>query len=289
MRFAILRLLALTLLAPLAHAEVRVVGCDILGKGFASELTAYSRRNDLDVQLDLTGSATGMGQLKMGAADLGLILFAPDDKKPEDQFMVVPVAYQTAVVVVPATLPLSQISFEQLSAIYGDQADSTIKRWGDLSVSGEWANRNILPNITGPDGGLSYDLFRYTVLRSPSLKPLVARQESAEATLQRILGDEGGIAVMAMLPEKQTRLKALAVARKTNDVAFGPSSENIQSGDYPIRLPVYLVFKKSSAKHIQLVLRYLLSEEAVPLWRKAGLVPLPIQARNQQIFDLEVL
>jgi phosphate transport system substrate-binding protein len=289
MRFATLRLLAVTLLMPSVHAEVRVVGCDLLGKGFSSELTAYSLRNDLDVKLDLTGSATGMEQLKMGAADLGLILFAPDDKKPEDQFMVVPVAYQTAVVVVPASLPLSQISYEQLSAIYGDQADFTIKRWGDLSVTGEWANRNILPNITGPGGGLSYDLFRYTVLRSPNLKPLVARQDSDKATLKRILGDEGGIAIMAMLPEKQSGLKALAVARKTNDVAFGPTSENVQSGDYPIRLPVYLVFKKSSAKHIQLVLRYLLSEEAVPLWKKAGLVPLPVQARNQQIFDLEVL
>ena len=289
MRFATLRFLVFIVLLPSVHAQVRVVGCDLLGKEFFSELTAYSLRNDLDVQLDLTGSSTGMGQLKMGAADLGLIIFAMDDKKPEDQFMVVPVAYQTAVVVVPATLPLNQISYDQLSAIYGDQADSTIKRWGDLSVTGEWANRSILPNITGPGGGLSFDLFRYTVLRSPSLKPLVARQDSTDATLQRILGDEGGIAVMAMLPEKQIRLKALAVARKTNDVAFGPTSENIQSGDYPIRLPVYLVFKKSSAKHIQLVLRYLLSEEAVSLWKKAGLVPLPIQARNQQIFDLEVL
>ncbi len=289
MRFATLCFLAVTLLQPSARADVRVVGCDLLGKGFTADLTAYSRRSDLDVKLDLTGSASGLEQLKAGKADLGLLLFSPDEKKPGDTFIVVPVAYQTAVVVVPTSLPLSQISFEQLAAIYGDQADFSIKRWGDLNVTGEWANRNILPNITGPSGGLSYDLFRYTVLRTPSLKPLVARQDSNEATLKRILGDEGGIAIMAMLPENQNGLKALAVARKTNDVPFGPTPENIQSGDYPMGLPLYLVFKKSSTKRIQLVLRYLLSEEAVPLWKKAGLVPLPVQARNQQIFDLEVL
>jgi len=32
-----------------------------------------------------------------------------------------------------------------------------------------------------------------------------------------------------------------------------------------------------------------LSEDGVPTWEKARLVPLPIQVRNQQIFDLEVL
>ncbi len=289
MRFVTLFFLAVTLSLSFVRAEVRVVGCDLLGKDFSDALNAYSRRNDLGIRLDLAGSETGLEQLRMGTADLGIIFLSPEAKKPEDAFVVIAAAYQTCIVAVPASVPITQISFDQLNAIYADAADSSIKRWGDLGVTGGWENRGILPNITGPGGGLSYDLFRYTVMRTPSLKPTVAQQDSAEATLQRMLGDEGGIAIMALLPEKQRELKVLAVARKSTDVAFGPTAENIQSGDYPIRMPVYFVFKKSSAKKLQLALRFLLSEEAVPLWKGARLMPLTIQARNQQIFDLEVL
>lgn len=289
MRFFILCFLAITLTIPALRAEIRVVGCDILGKDFVAALSDYSRRNDLGIKLDLTGSGAGMEQLHAGLADLGLIMLAPGEKPPAAPFVVIPAAYQTAVVVVPSTLPLTQISFVQLNAIYADGADSTIKRWGDLGVAGDWANRNILPNISGPGGGLSYDLFRYTVLGTPALKPTVVVQDSVDATLRRISGDEGGIAIMPLLSDRQPGLKALLVARGVGDVAFGPTEDNVNSGDYPIRLPIYFVFKKSSAKQLQLVLRYLLSEEALPLWKGAGLVPLPVQTRNQQIFDLEVL
>ncbi|MBW8780457.1 MAG: substrate-binding domain-containing protein [Verrucomicrobia bacterium] len=288
MRFVILLVLVLAPLVSL-RAEVRVVGCDLLGKPFATSLTEYSRRSDLGVTLALTGSASGWEQLQDGRADLALIMLAPGEKLPEAPFLALPVAYHTITVVVPASLPLTQITFAQLNAIYADGAESTLKRWSDLGVVGEWANRNILPNITGADVGITYDLFRYTVLRSPALKPTVVVQNSAEAALRRITGEEGGIAIMPLLPSSQPGLKALLVARGPKDVAFGPTEDNVHSGDYPVRLPLYLVFRKDKAKSLQVVLRYLLSEEATPLWANARLVPLPVQARNQQIFDLELL
>jgi len=289
MRFFTFFFLAVSLSFSPLRAEVRIVGSDLLGKDFVDALNAYSRHNDLGLKVDLMGSESGLEKLREGLADVGIIILTPNEKKPEPPFVVIPVAYQTATVVVPDSLPLTQITFDQLSGIYVDGADGTIKRWSDLGVTGEWANRNILPNITGPGGGLSYDLFRHTVLSAPALKPTVAVQDSVAATLQRITGDEGGIAVMPLLPDGRNGLKALLVGRRANDVAFGPTSDNLYTGDYPIRLPIYLVFKKSSAKNLQIVLRYLLSEDAVPLWKGAQLVPLPIQARNQQIFDLEVL
>lgn len=288
MRFIPL-LLAVLVSSLVARAEVRVVGSDLLGKEFTAALTTYSKRNDLGLTFSLTGSRTGLGQLQSGLADLGLVVLSPGEKPPGAPFVALPVAYHTAVVVVPASLPLTQITFAQLNAIYGDDAQSGLKRWNDLGVTGEWASRNILPNISGPGVGLTYDLFRYTVLTAPALKPTVGVQASLAESLTRIRGDEGGIAILPALPAKQPRLKTLLVARGAQDVAFGPTPDNVHSGDYPIRLPVYLVFRKDAAKGMQPVLRYLLSEDAVPLWEGAGLVPLPIQVRNQQIFDLEVL
>jgi ABC-type phosphate transport system substrate-binding protein len=271
------------------RGDVRVVGSDLLGKDFGDALTAYSKRSDLGITLRMEGSRAGLEQLQAGLGDLGVVMLSPGEKKPEAPYVALPVAYHTAVVVVPSSLPLTQITFTQLNAIFGDEAQSGLRRWSDLGVTGPWAQRNILPNMLGPSGGLSYDLFRYTALRAPALKPTVGVQSTLAESLARIRGDEGGVAVLPVLPAAQKSLKALLVARGPQDVAFGPTPDNIHSGDYPIRLPVYLVFRKDAAKRLQTTLRYLLSEDAVPLWEKAQLVPLPIQVRNQQIFDLEVL
>jgi len=288
MRFTSL-LLVLTFSYSVVCAEVRVVGSDLLGKEFEDTLMAYSKRNDLGLNLALEGSRTGLEKLKAGQADLAMVVFAPGETPPTDGFLAIPVAYHTAVVVVPSTLPLTQVTVAQLNAIYGDNSQSGLKRWSDLGITGEWASRNILPNIPGPGGGLTYDLFRYTVLSTPALRPTVGVQPGLTETLNRIRGEEGGVAILPVLPANQPRLKTLLVARGAQDVAFGPTQANIHSGDYPIRLPVYLVFRKDAAKRLQASLRYLLSEDGVPTWEKARLVPLPIQVRNQQIFDLEVL
>lgn len=288
MRFTSL-LLVSSLSLGSVFAEVRVVGSDLLGKDFSSTLAAYSKRNDLGIKATLEGSRAGLERLQAGAADVAIVVFSPGEKPPGEPLVALPVAYHTAAVVVPASLPLTQITFAQLNTIYGDDAQSGLKRWMDLGVTGEWAPRNILPNIPGPGGGITYDLFRYTVLRAPALKPTVGVQANLAASIARIRGEEGGVAILPGVPANQQRLKALLVARGPQDVAFGPTPENIHSGDYPIRLPVYLVFRKDAAKRLQTTLRYLLSEDAIPLWENAQLVPLPVQARNQQIFDLEVL
>lgn len=288
MRFSSFLLLTALSLST-AHAEIRLVGSDLFGQKFGDSLKAYSKRNDLGLNLALDGSGVGMERLKAGKADLALIVFSPGEKPPGDPYIALPVAYHTAVVVVPATLPLSQITYAQLNTIYGDDSTAGLKRWSDLGVTGEWANRGILPNITGPGGGITFDLFRYTVLTAPVLKPTVNVQAGVAESLSRIRGDEGGVAIMPLLPPNQPRLKTLLVARGAQDVAFGPTPENLHTGDYPIRLPIYLVFRKDAAKRLQSTVRYFLSEDAIPLWENAQLVPLPIQVRNQQIFDLEVL
>ncbi len=217
MRFPSL-LLILVFSLSVTRAEVRVVGSDLLGKEFENSLSAYSKRNDLGLKLTLEGSRTGMERLKAGEADLALMVFSPGETPPAAPFVAVPVAYHTVVVVVPASLPLTQITYAQLNSIYGDDSQSGLKRWSDLGVTGEWASRNILPNIPGPGGGLTHDLFRYTVLTAPGLKPTVSVQPGLTETLTRIRGDEGGIAILPLLPANQPGLKALLVARGAQDV-----------------------------------------------------------------------
>lgn len=272
------------------RAEVRVVGSDLFGTEFAEAIAAFSRRSEQAVTLDLTGSREGFEQLEQGQADLGLLVLAPGEPLPAAPYAVMPLAYHVTVVLAPASLPIDQISFPQLAAIYGEEARTSAKRWADIGVlAAPWAQRSILACLPAASTGLATNLFRYTVLPTPQLRPTIAVTDTVEAALQRVRGEEGGIAVVPAQPSIPPGLKVLLLAKSTTDVAFAPTPENVHRGDYPLRLPVYLVFRKASARDLQRLLRFLLSEDAVPVFERAGLVPLPIGVRNQQIFDLEVM
>lgn len=285
----LLSILALLLAVPLASpgADLTVVGSDLLGEGFARGVTDFARRTALPLKLELEGTRVGTERLQAGRADLGLFVFTAREKPPGAPFVAQTVAYHTAVVVVPADMLLTQITIQQLRMIYGDSEAQTYQRWFDLGVRGDWNSATIQPFLNGSGGGLSYDLFRYTVLLSPKLRPTVTVTENAAAALKHLANKEGGIAVVPMLPAGQTKLKTLLLARGAADVAFGPTPDNIHNGDYPIRLPLYLVFRKDATKRLLPLLRFLFSEDAVPLWEGAQLVPLPAQARTAAVFGLE--
>ena len=70
-------------------------------------------------------------------------------------------------------------------------------------------------------------------------------------------------------------------------MAFLPTAENIFSGDYPIRLPLHVVFRADAAKRLLPLLRFLHGGEALPLWQGAQVMPLPATAREGQMLELE--
>ncbi len=290
-----LRTLLFTLLlaaVPLHAADFVVVGSDLLGEKFSPALTAVALRAGLTLKLQLTGSRAGLDALQAGQADLALLVFAPQEKPPGAPFVMRPVAYHTVVAIVPAGLPLEQVSFAQLRAIYcASEGDQPPKNWADLGVplSNEWAHLGVNPVISGPGGGLAYDLFRHMVLPSPGLRTVVTVESDGPAALNRLVGGANGVAIVAALPPGRKDLKALSVSRGTRDVPFPPTAENIVSGDYPIRLPLQAVFRADAAKRLLPLLRLLHGDAAAALWLDAQLVPLPASARAGQMAELEAM
>lgn len=277
-------------LGSLQAGPVRVVGFDLLGPRFKEELAAFSRASDVATTVQMQGTRLGWQQLQQGAADLGLFVFAREEAPPGADFIRVPVAYITAVVVVPAGLPLSHLTLGDVASIYAERSPAEIKRWEDLSVRGTWAVRNIQPSVVGRQGGLTFDLFKREVLDASPLRPTVTLVKDAAEALERLsLAEGGGIAVVPLPPGENKGMRAVPLARSPGDAAYEPSPENLHSGDYPVRLALQLVFRRTDARELDLIVRFLLSEEMAWIWEQANLVPLPTEARNQQIFDLEML
>ena len=270
-------------------APIRIVGSDLLADAVGADLKTFANTNDLEVTLDFKGSRLGLEALQSGAADMALLAFGPDSAKPGPEFTDRVMGYMTAVLVVPSSLPLTQVSYPQLAGIFGGSESNNYKRWSEIGVSGGWGVRGITVAATTRRAGLAVDLFRFGVLQTPEFKPTVLMFDDTGKALERISAEDGGIALLSALPDARPNLKVLLVSKADRDVAYGPTPENLHSGDYPLRLPVHLVVRKGEARRLNFLLRHLLSDEAAPALQKAGVVPLPVQARNQLVFDLENL
>lgn len=270
-------------------APIRLAGSDLLDGALRQELESFAKATDLSLSFDLRGSRLGMEALRTNKADLGLLVFAADEAKPGPEYSTAVIGYLTSVLVVPQDITLTQISYDQLAGIFGASEQNNFKRWMEIGALGDWAPRAISAMALSRDNGLATDIFRFNVLQMRELKPTVTVLPDAAKVYDRLRGEEGGIAIMATPPPANTGLKVLLIAKRAKDVAYGPTAENLHTGDYPISLPVHLVFRKGEAGNLGLLIRHLLSDATQPAMDRAGLVPLPVQARNQLIFDLEAM
>ncbi|ATC63048.1 hypothetical protein CMV30_03210 [Nibricoccus aquaticus] len=264
-------------------ADVRVVGSDLLGADFGTVLEVFSKRENLRLTTAFAGSRAGLDELKAGKADVALVAFAPDEKKPEGSFVALPLAYRIAVVVVPEHIELTQISFKALDGAFGVGGAAGFSLWRDLGAGGAAAPLTVTTHVLAGKGDeLSVDLFARTALRVPKLKSSVLRYHDFATLKARLSAEEGGLAVLPYVPPVGGGLRALLVARGEGEPAFGPSAENIHTGDYPLRLPVYVVYRSESAARLRSLLTFLWSDEvAGSLAKNPALMPVPLSGRPQ--------
>jgi hypothetical protein len=277
-------------LSGLAIAEpMKIVGSDLLAGSVDLDLQNFSKANELSLTMEFKGSRLGLESLQNKHADLGLLVFGADDARPGPEFSNIVIGYLTTVIAVPQSLSISQLTFAQIGGVFGAVEKGDFRRWADIGVIGSQAQRNILAVAAGRQAGLALDIFRYSVLSKPELKSTVVLLPDAAEAASRISSDEGGIALLPTAPPDNGKLKVLLLAKGPKDVAYGPTAENLHSGDYPLRLPVHLVFRKGDAKRLAVIIRHILADETQPALNAANVVPLPTQARNQVIFDLETM
>lgn len=281
--------LVLTTTAAPAWPVIRVVGSDLLGADFSAAVNDYAKRNEQELSLELEGSRQALSEIAAARADVAVLVLRPEEKPPEGMYRSVPFGYFTTVVLVPEALPVTQLSFSQLAGIFGANAGTNHVRWGELGVAGEAASRAIEPEAMAGGTGLSLELFRHLVLAGGALKPTVARQTTTAALLRKLsAASAGSIALAGSLPARATGVRVLLVARGDQDVAFGPTPENVEAGDYPLRLTLWLVVRKDFVRAGGLdFLRFLLGDESADGLARAGLVSLPAPVRRQTTFDLE--
>jgi phosphate transport system substrate-binding protein len=320
----------------------------MFGSGFAGMTHEWEegfRKTHPDVRFDdhLQTSDAAFPALVTGAADLG-----PDGGEPTltetlsffevhgydaSQITVATGGYDVEgrsnglVIYVHKDNPINRLTMKQLDGIFGAERtggmrgfkwtltdgrgpEGNIRTWGQLGLSGEWADRPIQTYGHAPSGTSRF--FQLKVLGNgdkwnPNYREYVETgskmigdddRVEQRGGLKRMLANElahdrYGIA-WTVIPQAQAvpGLKPLALAADEGGSYIAPSKESFQDRTYPLARSIYIYFNRSPGHALDPklgeFLRYVLNQEGQEIVAKnGGYLPLPSTAVREQLRKLE--
>jgi phosphate transport system substrate-binding protein len=210
--------------------------------------------------------------------------------------------------------PLTKLTLQQLDGIFGAQrtggwqnmewvpeagrsAKDNIRRWGQLGLTGAWANKRIHP--LGPPGiypgGMTY--FQTRVLQGgDTWNEELMEYADRKAMLEALAKDRYGIAYAAM-SYADDHVKPIALAEKPGATYVEPTKANVANRSYPLARPVYVYFapdygngdpRKEIEPKLREFLRYILSRQGQQDVMSAGdYLPLTADIAQVQLRRLE--
>lgn len=246
---------------------------------------------NVKVQVEGKGSSTAPPALIEGTAQVGPM--SRKMKKEEiDKFEAkygypptgVRVALDGLAVYVNKDNPLQELTLEQVDAIFsktrklGHKEDVTT--WGQLGLTGEWANKPISLYGRNSASG-TYGYFKEVALGKGDYKDTVKEQPGSASVVQGVSEDKFAIGYSG-IGYTTSNVKAVKLAKKAGEPSYGEGYENVLSGKYPLARYLYVYvpidpFKSGTAKVSPLTrefLRYALSKEGQQNVVKDGYFPL---------------
>jgi phosphate transport system substrate-binding protein len=208
----------------------------------------------VQVEVEAKGSATAPPALTEGTATFGPM--SRDMKKEEidkfrEKFGYEPVALPTSIdmlaVYVHKDNPIESLTLAQVDAIYSKSRkagyEKEIRTWGDLGLTGEWADQPISLYGRNPASG-TYVYFKEHVLQKGDYKDTVKEQPGSAGVVQGVASDKFAIGYSG-IGYKTADVKAVPLAKKEGKKAIEATPENAYKNEYPLSrfLYVYVNYK----------------------------------------------
>jgi phosphate transport system substrate-binding protein len=202
--------------------------------------------------------------------------------------------------VVHPSNPIAKLNLAQLEAIYCTSRNRGYKEdittWGQLGLTGEWANREIqLVGVIQPDGLPNH--IQLTVCRGGEFKKGIREENIGRpvSALERIVADvskEPAAIGYASFYYLKPGVKALAIAETEKDPYLKGSFEEVASAQYPLTRFIHIYVNKMPGKpldpKVNEFLRYILSREGQKDVEQEGIfMPLPARIVKQELEKLK--
>lgn len=300
---------------------------DVMMKNWEEGFRGY--HPDIRFDDDLKSTAHGIPALYFDLADLALMgreiaplenlafrrMFKYDPLEITVATGSYNVPYQTFAfaILVHKNNPLTGLTLPQLAAVFGCGAGRNIRKWGQLGLTGDWADKPI--HVLGyPTGNNLASFFELKVLNSPpsggptlpqgvrwncDMKEYSNKYDehdrpviSADELIMQDLGhDPYGIAYSG-IAKKTPQVKALALAAKEGAPFVQMSLETVADRSYPLTRSLYIYINRAPGKpmdpRVKEFLRYVLSREGQQsVSRQHVFLPLTVEVVHEQLKKLE--
>ena len=275
----------------------------------------------IQIENKMYGTASAIGALYTGAADLTIMgeeIHAPAAAAFERVMHYPPLGIEIAtgsvdvrnfdyahVFFVHKDNPLSKLTLAQLDAIFGSEhrrGTRNIRIWGELGLTGEWADKPITPYgwridddfalyledaLLGGSHKWNCDLREFRHINNPD----GSIYDHGQQILDALAKDRYGIAV-SNLRYLTPQVKPLSLAAKEGEAYYEATKENLIQRKYPFTRVIPAFLNRAPGQpvdpKVKEFLRYILSYEGQQdLVREAGYLPLNPQSIREQRQKLE--
>ena len=242
---------------------------------------------NVNIQIQAAGSSTAPPALTEGTANMGPMSRPMKDSEIqafEEKYgykpTAVPVAIDALAVFVHKDNPIKSLSIEQVDAIFSSTRlcgyDKDIKTWGDLGLTGEWANKPLQLFGRNSVSG-TYGYFKEEALCKGDFKANVNEQPGSASVVQSISSTINAIGYSG-IGYRTASVRAVPLVNKKGEVEEA-NETNALSGKYPLARFFYVYVNKAPNKPLSPLeaefVKLVLSQQGQQVVVKDGYIPLP--------------
>ena len=236
-------------------------GCSVSVPGYLTNLARdYEKETGVKVMVLGGGSVRGLTDLAEGRTDFAASCQSKTPDDPEN-FEYIIATWDAMVFIVHKSNPVSSITPQQVRDIYNGR----ISNWKQLGGP----DLKLISVITTPKGfgGIGEALEKYILNgKRPQPQKNSTLQASSVAIWEQLVADmPEGFASTGYGSARKRNVKIL----KVNGIA--PTRENIISGKYPYRRPLFIVVKKHARPEVRKFVDFVLSRKGQKLISSYGM------------------
>ena len=277
--------------------NIKSVGSDTMNNMMTLWAEDFKRLyENVNIEIEGKGSGTAPPALVSGAS-----LFGPMSRRMKDKEMAgfekangypathLATSIDMLAVYVHKDNPIKGLSLQQVDAIFSKTrkggASKEIKTWGDLGLTGEWANRPITLYGRNSASG-TYGYFKKKALFKGDFKDSVKEQPGSSAVVTSVAGDIGGIGYSG-IGYKTADVRAVPLAKKDGQTAIAATPEYAYSGKYPLARFLWLTVNYKPGSQLEPLraefIRYIFSQQGQKIVVKDGYFPVTARVAMKQL------
>jgi phosphate transport system substrate-binding protein len=278
------------------------VGSDTLNNLMTLWAESYKRLYpNVNIQIQGAGSSTAPPALIQGASNFGPMSRTMKDeeivafeKKHGYKPTAVPVAIDALAVYVNKDNPVPGLSIPQVDAIFSSTRKcggaNEIGKWGDVGMTGDWANRPIALYGRNSVSG-TYGYFKEKALCKGDFTKRVAEQPGSASVVQSVSGQIGAIGYSG-IGYRTSGVRPVALSKKDGQPFVEATAENALNKTYPLSRVLYVYVNKRPNQPLPPLEReffkMVLSKQGQEVVVKDGFVPMPAGMVNKALSDLGI-